>query len=230
MFFFFFYNYYVKFFRRNTMRKINFLISLLVVGFLFSCAGVGGEALTEAEQDIAVRSLLGQTSFATTYVNSALDGAEDRAVIESETGIELDQNGSTLDYKASVTCGANVTVSVAMKAHFNDMKGDISLNIEGAEVACTSYLSGDMKLDFSTKAGLSGSEVTFKYANSNSKGLTLKVVRNDTQKVVFEKAVFFLFETSYGATTLGGSSAKVTCKINSQKFEADWINAWNFAY
>lgn len=212
------------------MKKIKNYLGLLLVGVFFSCAGVGGDTLTEEEQEIAIRALLEQTSFASTYVNSALNGAEERAVIENKTDIKLDENGSTLDYKASVTCGANMTVSVTMKASFEDMKGNFDLEIEGNQVNCTSYLSGDMNLEFSTKVGLSGSEVKFWFGNRNSKGLTLKIVDSNSKEIIFEKPVFFLFDTSYNQNNLGSVSANVTCKINSQKFESNWIENWSFDF
>ena len=201
--------------------------------FIFSCAGVGGEKLTEEQKEIVLRSLLGSTDFGATYVNEALTGVDSRPVLAAEKGIPLDDNGSTVDYKASYSCGAVVTLSVLMKAHLVNLSSPVILRPDGNDavpVQCTAVTTGNFEMKFVTKVFATGSEnasIHFRVANSDSDGLKLKVTRDDTGEVVFNAPVFLLFETTYAADN-DALSADVLCRINGEKYEKEWIYDWNF--
>lgn len=196
--------------------------------FIFSCAGVGGETLSEEQKNIAVQSLLGSTGFSNTYVRSAVSLAGARTLAK-ETDISLDSNGSTLDYKASVTCGANVTLTVLMDASLVDLQSTVPLDLDGTTVACTTYVSGNLEMKYEMKASTTNSKVLFRFANTDADGLTLKVVRNDTNAVIFKQPVFLLFETTYAADN-DALSADVLCKINGEKYESDWLFDWDYNF
>lgn len=209
------------------------LIVMLFSVFAYSCAGVGGEKLSDEQKEIVVRSLLGSADFSSSYVNEALTGAESRPVIANETGVAIDSNGSTVDYKWSYSCGAVVTVSVLMKAHLVNMSSPVALWPDGADAAfvqCTAVASGNIGIKFETKAFATGdASIFFRVANSDSDGLKLTVTRNDTGEVLFDGPVFLLFETKYKAND-DALSADVRCKINGEKYEAQWLYDWNFDY
>ena len=198
--------------------------------FIFSCAGVGGETLTEEQKEIAVRSLLGSTSFGSSYVAEAVSGAESRPVVANEKGIEIDSNGSTLDYKSSFSCGVVSTISVLMEAHLVNLTSPVALQLDSGYTQCTAVVSGNFEMKFEFKASVSGSgSVLFRAANSNADGLNLKVTRNDTGAVIFNQPVFLLFETKY-AVNSQNTSADVLCKINGEKYESDWLCDWDYNF
>lgn len=199
--------------------------------FIFSCAGVGGETLSEEQKNIAVQSLLGSTGFSNTYVRSAVSLAGARKTLAKETDISLDSNGSTLDYKASFTCGVVSTISVLMEASLVDLQSTVPLDLDGTTVACTTYVSGNLEMKVETKVSTTtgNSKVLFRFANTDADGLTLKVVRNDTNAVIFNHPVFLLFETKY-AVNSQNISADVLCKINGEKYESDWLCDWDYKF
>lgn len=203
--------------------------------FIFSCAGVGGETLTEEQKEIAVRSLLGSTSFGSSYVAEAVSGAESRRVLANEKGIAIDSNGSTLDYKSSFSCGAVVSLSVLMEAHLVNLTSPVALQLDSGSAEytqCTAVVSGNFEMKFESKASVSGSgsgSVLFRAANSDADGLKLKVTRNDTGDVIFDQPVFLLFETKY-AVNSQNTSADVLCKINGEKYESDWLYDWDYNF
>lgn len=199
--------------------------------FIFSCAGVGGETLTEEQKEIAVRSLLGSTSFGSSYVAEAVSGAESRPVLANEKGIAIDSNGSTLDYKSSFSCGAVVSLSVLMEAHLVNLTSPVALQLDSGSAEytqCTAVVSGNFEMKFESKASVSGS-VLFRAANSDADGLNLKVTRDDTGDVIFNQPVFLLFETKY-AVNSQNTSADVLCKINGEKYESDWLYDWDYNF
>lgn len=198
--------------------------------FIFSCAGVGGETLTEEQKEIAVRSLLGSTSFGSSYVAEAVSGAESRPVVANEKGIEIDSNGSTLDYKSSFSCGVVSTISVLMEAHLVNLTSPVALQLDSGYTQCTAVVNGNFEMKFEFKASVSGSgSVLFRAANSDADGLNLKVTRNDTGDVIFNQPVFLLFETKY-AVNSQNTSADVLCKINGEKYESDWLYDWDYNF
>ena len=198
--------------------------------FIFSCAGVGGETLTEEQKEIAVRSLLGSTSFGSSYVAEAVSGAESRPVVANEKGIEIDSNGSTLDYKSSFSCGVVSTISVLMEAHLVNLTSPVALQLDSGYTQCTAVVSGNFEMKFELKASVSGSgSVLFRAANSDAEGLNLKVTRNDTGDVIFNQPVFLLFETKY-ALNSQNTSADVLCKINGEKYESNWLSDWDYNF
>lgn len=198
--------------------------------FIFSCAGVGGETLTEEQKEIAVRSLLGSTSFGSSYVAEAVSGAESRPVVANEKGIEIDSNGSTLDYKSSFSCGVVSTISVLMEANLVNLTSPVALQLDSGYTQCTADVSGNFEMKFELKASVSGSgSVLFRAANSDADGLNLKVTRNDTGDVIFNQPVFLLFETKY-AVNSQNTSADVLCKINGEKYESNWLCDWEYNF
>lgn len=201
--------------------------------FIFSCAGVGGETLTEEQKEIAVRSLLGSTSFGSSYVAEAVSGAESRPVLANEKGVAIDSNGSTLDYKSSFSCGAAVSLSVLMEAHLVNLTSPVALQLDSGSAEytqCTAVVSGNFEMKFELKASVSGSgSVLFRAANSDADGLNLKVTRDDTGDVIFNQPVFLLFETKY-AVNSQNTSADVLCKINGEKYESDWLYDWDYNF
>lgn len=211
------------------------LISVLFSVLVLSCAGVGGEKLTDEQKEIVLRSLLGSTDFGATYVNEALTGVDSRAVIAGEKGVAIDDNGSTVDYKTGYSCGAVVTLSVLMKAHLVNLSSPVILRPDGNDavpVQCTAVTTGNFEMKFVTKVFATGSEnasIHFRVANSDSDGLKLKVTRDDTGKVVFNAPVFLLFETTYAADS-DALSSDVLCKINGEKYDEEWIYDWDFEF
>ena len=202
--------------------------------FIFSCSGVGGEELTPEQQEIAVRAMLESTSFSSTYVTQALSGAESRPVLANEKGVAIDSNGSTLDYKASYLCGATVTVTVLMEAHLVDLTSPVALRL-GSESAgftqCTAVINGHYELKYESKVSATTGSGTgiFRLANSDTDGLSLKVTRDDTGEVVFNQPVFLLFEMT---SSLNNDAVAVdySCKINGEKYTADWMNDWKYNF
>lgn len=200
--------------------------------FIFSCAGVGGETLSEEQKNIAVQSLLGSTGFSNTYVSSAVSLAGARKTLAKETDISLDSNGSTLDYKASLTCGANITVTVLLEAHLVNLTSPVALQLDSGSAEytqCTAVVSGNFEMKVETKASVGRGSVLFRAANSDADGLKLKVTRNDTGAVIFNQPVFLLFETKY-AVNSQNTSADVLCKINGEKYESDWLCDWDYNF
>lgn len=200
--------------------------------FIFSCAGVGGETLSEEQKEIAVQSLLGSTGFSNTYVSSAVSLAGAKKTLVKETDISLDSNGSTLDYKASLTCGVVTTLSVLLEAHLVNLTSPVALQLDSgsAYTQCTAVVSGNFEMKVESKASVSGSgSVLFRAANSDADGLNLKVTRNDTGDVIFNQPVFLLFETKY-AVSSQNTSADVLCKINGEKYESDWLYDWDYNF
>lgn len=200
--------------------------------FIFSCAGVGGETLTEEQKEIAVRSLLGSTAFGSSYIADAMTGAESRPVIANEKGIAIDSNGSTLDYKTSASCGVVVSVSVLMKAHLVDLTSPVALQLNSGSAEytqCTAVVSGNFEMEYKTKVSGSGGSILFRAANSDADGLNLKVTRDDTGDVIFNQPVFLLFETKY-ALNSQNVAADVLCKINGEKYESDWLYDWDYNF
>lgn len=200
--------------------------------FIFSCAGVGGESLTEEQQEIAIQSLLGSTAFGSSYIADAMTDVESRPVLANEKGIVIDSNGSTLDYKSSFSCGVTASVSVLIKAHLVDLTSPVALQLSSGSAEytqCTAVVSGNFEMEYKTKVSASGGSILFRVANSDTDGLNLKVTRNDTGKVIFNQPVFLLFETKYAVNTQN-ATADVLCKINGEKYESDWLYDWTYNY
>ena len=213
------------------MRKLPVFILASVL--LFSCAGVGGEALTPEQQEIAVRAVLGSSGYAATAVNQAVaeTGESVRAVLLNEKNLNLDGNGSTADCKISATCGASVTVRMIIKALLVDAVSEVTLSLDGLPVNCTAVLNGNLDLELKEKISATTQNVgvSLQIANGNKDGIGLKVTRTDTGEVIFDQPVFILFDTSYDIT--GGSSASVqadvSCKINGERYESEWMTSWS---
>lgn len=215
------------------MRKLPVFILASVL--LFSCAGagVGGEALTPEQQEIAVRAVLGSSGYAATAVNQAVGetGESVRAVLLNEKNLNLDGNGSTADCKISATCGASVTVRIIIKAFLVDAVSEVTLSLDGLPVNCTAVLNGNLDLELKEKISATTQNVgvSLQIANGNKDGIGLKVTRTDTGEVIFDQPVFILFDTSYDIT--GGSSASVqadvSCKINGERYESEWLTSWS---
>ena len=213
------------------MRKLPVFILASVL--LFSCAGVGGEALTPEQQEIAVRAVLGSSGYAATAVNQAVGetGESVRAVLLNEKNLNLDGNGSTADCKISATCGASVTYRIIIKAFLVDAVSEVTLSLDGLPVNCTAVLNGNLDLELKEKISATTQNVgvSLQIANGNKDGIGLKVTRTDTGEVIFEQPVFILFDTSYDIT--GGSSASVqadvSCKINGERYESEWLTSWS---
>lgn len=213
------------------MKKLPVFILASVL--LFSCAGVGGEALTPEQQEIAVRAVLGSSGYAATAVNQAVGetGESVRAVLLNEKNLNLDGNGSTADCKISATCGASVTVRMIIKASLVDAVSEVTLSLDGLPVNCTAVLNGNLDLELKEKISATTQNVgvSLQIANGNKYGIGLKVTRTDTGEVIFDQPVFILFDTSYDIT--GGSSASVqadvSCKINGERYESEWLTSWS---
>lgn len=213
------------------MRKLPVFILASVL--LFSCAGVGGEALTPEQQEIAVRAVLGSSGYAATAVNQAVGetGESVRAVLLNEKNLNLDGNGSTADCKISATCGASVTFRMIIKALLVDAVSEVTLSLDGLPVNCTAVLNGNLDLELKEKISATTQNVgvSLQIANGNKDGIGLKVTRTDTGEVIFDQPVFILFDTSYDIT--GGSSASVqadvSCKINGERYESEWLTSWS---
>lgn len=213
------------------MRKLPVFILASVL--LFSCAGVGGKALTPEQQEIAVRAVLGSSGYAATAVNQAVgeSGESVRAVLLNEKNLNLDGNGSTADCKISATCGASVTVRIIIKAFLVDAVSEVTLSLDGLPVNCTAVLNGNLDLELKEKISATTQNVgvSLQIANGNKDGIGLKVTRTDTGEVIFDQPVFILFDTSYDIT--GGSSASVqadvSCKINGERYESEWMTSWS---
>lgn len=213
------------------MRKLPVFILASVL--LFSCAGVGGEALTPEQQEIAVRAVLGSSGYAATAVNQAVaeTGESVRAVLLNEKNLNLDGNGSTADCKISATCGASVTFRIIIKAFLVDAVSEVTLSLDGLPVNCTAVLNGNLDLELKEKMSATTQNVgvSLQIANGNKDGIGLKVTRTDTGEVIFDQPVFILFDTSYDIT--GGSSASVqadvSCKINGERYESEWMTSWS---
>lgn len=215
------------------MRKLPVFILASVL--LFSCAGagVGGEALTPEQQEIAVRAVLGSSGYAATAVNQAVGetGESVRAVLLNEKNLNLDGNGSTADCKISATCGASVTYRIIIKAFLVDAVSEVTLSLDGLPVNCTAVLNGNLDLELKEKISATTQNVgvSLQIANGNKDGIGLKVTRTDTGEVIFNQPVFILFDTSYDIT--GGSSASVqadvSCKINGERYESEWLTSWS---
>ena len=213
------------------MRKLPVFILASVL--LFSCAGVGGEALTSEQQEIAVRAVLGSSGYAATAVNQAVaeTGESVRAVLLNEKNLNLDGNGSTADCKISATCGASVTFRIIIKAFLVDAVSEVTLSLDGLPVNCTAVLNGNLDLELKEKISATTQNVgvSLQIANGNKDGIGLKVTRTDTGEVIFDQPVFILFDTSYDIT--GGSSASVqadvSCKINGERYESEWMTSWS---
>lgn len=213
------------------MRKLPVFILASVL--LFSCAGVGGEALTPEQQEIAVRAVLGSSGYAATAVNQAVGetGESVRAVLLNEKNLNLDGNGSTADCKISATCGASVTVRIIIKAFLVDAVSEVTLSLDGLPVNCTAVLNGNLDLELKEKMSATTQNigVSLQIANGDKDGIGLKVTRTDTGEVIFDQPVFILFDTSYDIT--GGSSASVqadvSCKINGERYESEWMTSWS---
>lgn len=214
------------------MRKLPVFILASVL--LFSCAGVGGKALTPEQQEIAVRAVLGSSGYAATAVNQAVGetGESVRAVLLNEKNLNLDGNGSTADCKISATCGASVTFRIIIKAFLVDAVSEVTLSLDdGLPVNCTAVLNGNLDLELKEKMSATTQNigVSLQIANGNKDGIGLKVTRTDTGEVIFDQPVFILFDTSYDIT--GGSSASVqadvSCKINGERYESEWMTSWS---
>lgn len=213
------------------MRKLPVFILASVL--LFSCAGVGGEALTPEQQEIAVRAVLGSSGYAATAVNQAVGetGESVGAVLLNEKNLNLDGNGSTADCKISATCGASVTVRIIIKAFLVDAVSEVTLSLDGLPVNCTAVLNGNLDLELKEKMSATTQNigVSLQIANGDKDGIGLKVTRTDTGEVIFDQPVFILFDTSYDIT--GGSSASVqadvSCKINGERYESEWMTSWS---
>lgn len=213
------------------MRKLPVFILASVL--LFSCAGVGGEALTPEQQEIAVRAVLGSSGYAATAVNQAVaeTGESVRAVLLNEKNLNLDGNGSTADCKISATCGSSVTFRIIIKAFLVDAVSEVTLSLDGLPVNCTAVLNGNLDLELKEKMSATTQNVgvSLQIANGNKDGIGLKVTRTDTGEVIFDQPVFILFDTSYDIT--GGSSASVqadvSCKINGERYESEWMTSWS---
>lgn len=213
------------------MRKLPVFILASVL--LFSCAGVGGEALTPEQQEIAVRAVLGSSGYAATAVNQAVGetGESVRAVLLNEKNLNLDGNGSTADCKISATCGASVTFRIIIKAFLVDAVSEVTLSLDGLPVNCTAVLNGNLDLELKEKMSATTQNigVSLQIANGDKDGIGLKVTRTDTGEVIFDQPVFILFDTSYDIT--GGSSASVqadvSCKINGERYESEWMTSWS---
>lgn len=213
------------------MKKLPVFILASVL--LFSCAGVGGEALPPEQQEIAVRAVLGSSGYAATAVNQAVGetGESVRAVLLNEKNLNLDGNGSTADCKISATCGASVTYRIIIKAFLVDAVSEVTLSLDGLPVNCTAVLNGNLDLELKEKISATTQNVgvSLQIANGNKDGIGLKVTRTDTGEVIFDQPVFILFDTSYDIT--GGSSASVqadvSCKINGERYESEWLTSWS---
>lgn len=213
------------------MRKLPVFILASVL--LFSCAGVGGEALTPEQQEIAVRAVLGSSGYAATAVNQAVGetGESVSAVLLNEKNLNLDGNGSTADCKISATCGASVTFRIIIKAFLVDAVSEVTLSLDGLPVNCTAVLNGNLDLELKEKMSATTQNigVSLQIANGDKDGIGLKVTRTDTGEVIFDQPVFILFDTSYDIT--GGSSASVqadvSCKINGERYESEWMTSWS---
>lgn len=213
------------------MRKLPVFILASVL--LFSCAGVGGEALTPEQQEIAVRAVLGSSGYAATAVNQAVSetGESVRTVLLNEKNLNLDGNGSTADCKISATCGASVTFRIIIKAFLVDAVSEVTLSLDGLPVNCTAVLNGNLDLELKEKMSATTQNigVSLQIANGDKDGIGLKVTRTDTGEVIFDQPVFILFDTSYDIT--GGSSASVqadvSCKINGERYESEWMTSWS---
>lgn len=213
------------------MKKLPVFILASVL--LFSCAGVGGGTLTPEQQEIAVRAVLGSSGYAATAVNQAVGetGESVRAVLLNEKNLNLDGNGSTADCKISATCGASVTVRMIIKALLVDAVSEVTLSLDELPVNCTAVLNGNLDLELKEKISATTQNVgvSLQIANGNKDGIGLKVTRTDTGEVIFDQPVFILFDTSYDIT--GGSSASVqadvSCKINGERYESEWLTSWS---
>lgn len=213
------------------MRKLPVFILASVL--LFSCAGVGGEALTPEQQEIAVRAVLGSSGYAATAVNQAVaeTGESVCAVLLNEKNLNLDGNGSTADCKISATCGASVTFRIIIKAFLVDAVSEVTLSLDGLPVNCTAVLNGNLDLELKEKMSATTQNigVSLQIANGDKDGIGLKVTRTDTGEVIFDQPVFILFDTSYDIT--GGSSASVqadvSCKINGERYDSEWMTSWS---
>ena len=210
------------------MRKLPVFILASVL--LFSCAGVGGEALTSEQQEIAVRAVLGSSGYAATAVNQAVaeTGESVRAVLLNEKNLK---RAGMADCKISATCGASVTFRIIIKAFLVDAVSEVTLSLDGLPVNCTAVLNGNLDLELKEKISATTQNVgvSLQIANGNKDGIGLKVTRTDTGEVIFDQPVFILFDTSYDIT--GGSSASVqadvSCKINGERYESEWLTSWS---